>query len=173
MLGKTSTHFSSMLPTTTAIGCKSWFTMHSSKVSSSFRFKVSARKAENYIKLDRIFQPIPPLKLRSIEASFLSSKHVYKISTQPNLLTVVNSQIISNQQIFVCSQNNLQQLGAVCSPPPSLNAERQAGKVWIPYFRVFWYDSTRGLNPMSTDCEANALTITPSIRTQLCKFSAL
>ena len=28
--------------------------------------------------------------------------------------------------------------------------------------KVFWYDSTRGSNPGSTDCEADALTITPS-----------
>ena len=49
-----------------------------------------------------------------------------------------------------------------CSPQPSLNAERQAGKLWIPFLKVFWYDSTRGLNPRSTDCEANALTTTPS-----------
>ena len=31
-------------------------------------------------------------------------------------------------------------------------------------FKVFWYDSTRGLNPRSTDCEADALTTTPSRR---------
>ena len=28
-------------------------------------------------------------------------------------------------------------------------------------FKVFWYNSTRGLNPRSTDCEADALTTTP------------
>ena len=42
------------------------------------------------------------------------------------------------------------------------NAERQAGKLWIPFFKVFWYDSTRGMNTRSTDCEADALTTTPS-----------
>ena len=31
-------------------------------------------------------------------------------------------------------------------------------------FHVFWYDSTKGLNPRSTDCEANALITTPSRR---------
>ena len=46
----------------------------------------------------------------------------------------------------------------------SLNAERQAGKLWIPFFKVFWYDSTRGMNPRSTDCEADALTTTLSRR---------
>ena len=51
-----------------------------------------------------------------------------------------------------------------CSPQPPLNAERQAGKLWIPFFKVFWYDSTRGMNPRSTDCEADALTTTPSRR---------
>ena len=51
-----------------------------------------------------------------------------------------------------------------CSPQPPLNAECQAGKLWIPFFKVFWYDSTRGLNPRSTDCEADALTTTPSRR---------
>ena len=49
-----------------------------------------------------------------------------------------------------------------CSPQPPLNAERQAGKLRMPFFKVFWYDSTRGMNPGSTDCEANALTTTPS-----------
>ena len=29
-------------------------------------------------------------------------------------------------------------------------------------FKVFWYDSTRGMNPRSTDCEADAITTTPS-----------
>ena len=28
------------------------------------------------------------------------------------------------------------------SPQNTLNAERQAGKLWILFFRVFWYDST-------------------------------
>ena len=51
-----------------------------------------------------------------------------------------------------------------CSPQPSLNAERQAGMLRMPFFKVFWYDSTRGMNPRSTDCEAGALTTTPSRR---------
>ena len=51
-----------------------------------------------------------------------------------------------------------------CSPQPPINAERQAGKLWIPFFKVFCYDSTRGMNPRSTDCEADALTTTPSRR---------
>ena len=45
-----------------------------------------------------------------------------------------------------------------CSSQPPLNAERQAGKLWILFFEVFWYDSTRRMNPRSTDCEAEALT---------------
>ena len=45
-----------------------------------------------------------------------------------------------------------------------INAERQAGKLRMPFFKVFWYDSTRGMNPTSTDCEADALTTTPSRR---------
>ena len=32
----------------------------------------------------------------------------------------------------------------------------------MPFFKVFWYDSTREINPRSTDCEADALTTTPS-----------
>ena len=28
------------------------------------------------------------------------------------------------------------------SPQPPINAERQAGKLWIPFLKVFWYDST-------------------------------
>ena len=51
-----------------------------------------------------------------------------------------------------------------CSPQPPINAERQAGKLQIPFFKVFWYDSTRRMNPRSTDCEADALTTTPSRR---------
>ena len=70
-------------------------TAYSSKVSSSFRFKVEARKAKSCIKLDKIFQPTPPLIPRCIEASFRGSEHAYRISTQPNLLRVVNFQIIS------------------------------------------------------------------------------
>jgi len=31
-----------------------------------------------------------------------------------------------------------------------LNAERQAGKLWIPSFKVFWSDSARESNPGST-----------------------
>ena len=38
-----------------------------------------------------------------------------------------------------------------CSPQPPLNAERQAEKLWIPFFKVFRYDSARGLKPRSTD----------------------
>ena len=34
----------------------------------------------------------------------------------------------------------------------------------MPFFKVFWYDSTRGINPRSTDCEADALTTTPSLQ---------
>ena len=51
-----------------------------------------------------------------------------------------------------------------CSQQPPINAEHQAGKLQIPYFKVFWYDSTRGLNPRSTDCEVDALTTMPSCR---------
>ena len=47
-----------------------------------------------------------------------------------------------------------------CSPHPPLNAKRPAGKLWIPLFKAFWYDSTRGLNPRSTDCKVDALTTT-------------
>ena len=49
-----------------------------------------------------------------------------------------------------------------CSPQSPIDAERQAGKLWVPFFKVFWYDSTRGMNPRSMDCEADALTTTPS-----------
>ena len=51
-----------------------------------------------------------------------------------------------------------------CSPQPPINAERQAGKLRMPFFKVFWYDLTRGMNPRSTNCEADALTTTPSRR---------
>ena len=48
------------------------------------------------------------------------------------------------------------------SPQPPTNAERQAEKLWIPFLKVFRYDSTRGLNSRSTDYEADALTKTPT-----------
>ena len=53
---------------------------------------------------------------------------------------------------------------AACSPQPSPNVERQAGKQWIPFLKVIWYDSTGGLNPKPNDCEADALITTPSRR---------
>ena len=48
-----------------------------------------------------------------------------------------------------------------CSPQPPFNDERQAGKLWIPFLKAFWHDSTRGINQKSTDCETDALTTTP------------
>ena len=35
-------------------------------------------------------------------------------------------------------------------------------------FKVFWLDSTMGINPRFTDCEADALTTTPSRRCIIC-----
>ena len=54
-----------------------------------------------------------------------------------------------------------------CSPQPSRNAKRQAGKLRTPFFKVFWYDSTRGMNPRSTDYKADALTTMPLRRSWL------
>ena len=53
-----------------------------------------------------------------------------------------------------------------CSPQFPINAERHAGKLWTPFFKVIWYDSTRGMNPRSTNCEEHALTTTPSRRSE-------
>ena len=50
--------------------------------------------------------------------------------------------------------------------PTPLNAEHQAGKLWMPIFTVFWYVSTRGLNPRSTTFKADAPTTTPLRRFQ-------
>ena len=47
-------------------------------------------------------------------------------------------------------------------PQPPLNAERQAEKLWIPFFKVFRYDSTRRMNPRPINYEADALTTTQS-----------
>ena len=44
------------------------------------------------------------------------------------------------------------------------NAQRPARKLWIRFFKVFWYDSTRGINSRSTDCEADSLTSLPLCR---------
>ena len=60
-----------------------------------------------------------------------------------------------------------------CSPQPPLNAKRQAGKLRMPFFKVIWYDSTRGMNPTSTDCEADALTTTPSRRLYCSRINVL
>ena len=50
------------------------------------------------------------------------------------------------------------------SPRHSQNAERQARKLWISFFKVFWCDSLRRMNSKSTDCEADALATTASRR---------
>ena len=39
----------------------------------------------------------------------------------------------------------------------------------MQFFKVFWYDSTRGMNRRSTDYKADALTTTPLRRLQLQK----
>ena len=65
--------------------------------------------------------------------------------------------------LMVCPRTQQANL-PTCSPQPPLNAELQAGKLWIPFFKVFWYDSTWGMNPRSTNCQANALTTTSSRR---------
>ena len=49
-----------------------------------------------------------------------------------------------------------------CSSHYPYCAERQAGK--LPFFTVFWRDSTWEINPCSTDCEVDALTTTPPRR---------
>ena len=57
-----------------------------------------------------------------------------------------------------------------CSPHYPYCAKSQAGKLCIPLFKVFWFDSTWEMKPRSTDCEADAPTITPSrqfVKTQL------
>ena len=62
-----------------------------------------------------------------------------------------------------CSRTKQENLPA-CStqPPPKCRApSRQAVNT---IFKVFLYDSTRGLNPRSTYCEADALTTTSSHR---------
>ena len=64
-------------------------------------------------------------------------------------------------RLVPCSRTQQANLPA-CSPQPPLNAEHQARKLWIPFFKVFWYDLTRGMNPRFTDCEPDALTTTPS-----------
>ena len=63
---------------------------------------------------------------------------------------------------FVSCRRTQQANLLACSPQPSLNAKRQAGMLQITFFKVFWYYSTRGLNPWSTDYVADALTNTPS-----------
>ena len=45
-------------------------------------------------------------------------------------------------------------------------APSKAGNLQMPFFEVFWYYLTRGMNTRSTGCEADALTTTPSRRFQ-------
>ena len=40
-------------------------------------------------------------------------------------------------------------------------------------FKVFWYDSTRKMNPKFTDCEADALTATPLLREMTKSFESI
>ena len=58
-----------------------------------------------------------------------------------------------------------------CSPQPPINAERHAGKQQMPFLKVFWYDSTRGTNPRSTGCKADALTTTPLCRYHTVRYN--
>ena len=51
-----------------------------------------------------------------------------------------------------------------CFLQSPINVERQAGKLQIPFFKVFWHNSTREMNLRSMDCEADALTTKPSRR---------
>ena len=59
-----------------------------------------------------------------------------------------------------CPRTQQAKLPTSSSQPP-LNTERQGGKLWIPFVKVFWYDSTRKLSPRSTDYKADALTTWP------------
>ena len=43
----------------------------------------------------------------------------------------------------------------------SIKVEPQAGKLQIPFLKVFWYDSIRAMKPRSTNCKVDALTTTP------------
>ena len=36
------------------------------------------------------------------------------------------------------AQEHNKRIFPACSPQPPLNAERQAGKLWIPFLKVFW-----------------------------------
>ena len=63
-------------------------------------------------------------------------------------------------RLVTCPRTQQANLRA-CSLQHPLNAKRQAGKLWTPFFKVFWHDSTRRLSPRSTDCEADALTTPP------------
>ena len=47
------------------------------------------------------------------------------------------------------------------SPRYPLNAERQAGKLWIPFCKVFWYESTWGIESRFIDHKAHALAALP------------
>ena len=61
-------------------------------------------------------------------------------------------------------RNTTKKLAGMFSTLSLFYAKRQAGKLSIPFFKVFWYDSTKGMYPKSTDCKADALTTTRSRR---------
>ena len=54
-------------------------------------------------------------------------------------------------------------------PTISPKCRAPSWELWIPFFKVFWYDSIRRMNPRSTDYKANALalTTTPSRRVNI------
>ena len=60
------------------------------------------------------------------------------------------------------SKDTTTELAGLFSTSPECRAPSK--KAVDTIFKVFWYDSTRGLSPRSTDCEADALTTTPSRR---------
>ena len=57
-------------------------------------------------------------------------------------------------QLSALPKNTTSKLAVLFSTTSFFNAERPAGKLWIPFFKVFWYDSTRRINPRSNNCKS-------------------
>ena len=65
---------------------------------------------------------------------------IFEVSGPP----VFHIKVVASR-LVLCPRTQQANLPA-CSPLHSLNTESQAGKPWIPFFKVFWFDSTRGMN---------------------------
>ena len=63
---------------------------------------------------------------------------------------------VGTSRLVLCPRTQQANLLA-CSPQPPVNAKRLAGKMSIPFLKVFWCDSIKRINPRSIDYEADTI----------------